>query len=207
MNMHNYRLLSRIMFLLFSLITLDCIAQNSIKIESPLIRKGSTTNNVYIKAITITPQETIIDFIACFTGKYIFLSPPYHKNSMYIKCDGITYNLKRTIGISKVDGVTLCAPNEVVEFTAIFYPFIDYKKVSEFDIIEGVDGNWNFYAVSTDKSVASDLSVVYKRANWRGSRNWDSYPYKSRWYDASKTNSKKREIRKKLKKDPNFKID
>lgn len=205
--MYNNRPLSIAIFILYSFITLDNIAQNSIIINSPLVREGSTTGNVYIKSITITSQETRIDFIACFTGNYIYLSPPYNKNSMYIKCNGSTYSLKKAIGIADKDGVTICKPNEIIEFSAIFYPFIDYKKVHEFDIIEGANGAWNFHSVSTDKHLASDLSLVYERAYWRGERNWDNYPYKSEWNSVSKTSKRKSESKKKLKKDPNFRID
>ena len=119
----------------------------------------------------------------------------------------MTYNLKRTIGISQNDNETICEPNKILEFSAIFYPFINYNKVQEFDIIEGESGKWNFYNVSMDNRLASDVSLVYERAYWRGERNWESYRYKSEWYGISNTSPKKSETRKKLKKDPNFKID
>ena len=192
----------------FPFITLESTAQNYFRIEHPLVKR-STTNSVYIKAITITSKETRIDFVTCFTGRYIFLSAPYNNNSMYIKCGKMTYSLKRTIGISQYDEETICEPNKVLEFSAIFYPFINYKDAGsfEFDIIEGDNGSWNFYDISTDKKIASDLSLVYQRAYWRGERNWESYPYKTEWYGTPATSSSKNNVRKKLKKNPNFKID
>lgn len=196
-----------IVIMFFFTYGLESTAQNYFRnIEHPLVSR-STTSNVYIKAVTITSTETRIDFVTCFTGHYIYLSPPYNSNSMYIKCGNMTYNLKRTIGISQKDNETICEPNKILEFSAIFYPFINYNKVQEFDIIEGESGKWNFYNVSMDNRLASDISLVYERAYWRGGRNWESYPYKSEWYGISNTSPKKSETRKKLKKDPNFKID
>lgn len=195
-----------LMFMLFLTCMSESFAQNYLRIEHPLV-KGATTNSVYIKAINITPYETKIDFIACFTGYYIYLSSPGQYDSMYIKCNGITYNLKKTIGISQFDEVTMCEPGKVLEFSAVFSPFLKGEKVEEFDIIEGSDGSWNFRGVSTDKRLASDLSLVYERAYWRGERNWDDYPYKSEWNRVPKTSQRKSENKKKLKKDPNFKID
>ena len=203
-----YKYLLIIVLVLYPMIVLKCVAQNYFRIEHPLVGR-STTNSVYIKAITITSKETRIDFITCFTGHYIYLSPRYHDDSMYIKCEGMTYSLKKTIGISQYDGETMCEPNKVIEFSAIFYPFVNYKDAGrfEFDLIEGDNGSWNFYNISTNKNLASDLSLVYERAYWRGERNWDSYPYKSEWYGVLGTSSTKKGAKKKLKKDPNFKID
>ena len=197
-----------IMLLLFLCIPLKGIAQIYFRIGHPLVKR-STTNSVYIKAITITSTETRIDFVTCFTGRYIFLSPPYNKNSMYIKCGKMTYRLKRTIGISENDQETICEPNKILEFSAIFYPFINYKHARnlEFDIIEGENGSWNFYNISTDKKLASEISLVYKRAYWRGEKNWESYPNKSEWYGVPKTSSTKKGTRKYLKKNPNFKLE
>ena len=109
------------MLMLFLTCMSESFAQNYLRIEHPLV-KGATTNSVYIKAINITPYETKIDFIACFTGYYIYLSSPGQYDSMYIKCNGITYNLKKTIGISQYDEVTMCEPGKVLEFSAVFSP-------------------------------------------------------------------------------------
>lgn len=195
-----------LMLMIFMTCVSKSFAQNYLRIEHPLV-KGATTNSVYIKAVNITPYETKIDFIACFTGYYIYLSSPDQYDSMYIKCNGITYNLKKTIGISQYDKVTMCEPGKVLEFSAVFSPFLKGEKIKEFDIIEGSDGSWNFRVVSTDKRLASDLSLVYERAYWRGERNWDDYPYKSEWNKVPETSQRKSEKKKKLKKDPNFKID
>ena len=195
-----------LVFMLFISYSLESIAQSYLRIEHPLV-KGATTNSVYIKAINITPYETKIDFIACFTGYYIYLSSPNNWDSMYIKCNGVTYSLKKTIGISQYDNVTLCEPGKVLEFSAVFSPFLNGEKVEEFDIIEGSNGSWNFRGVSTDKHLASDLSLVYERAYWRGERNWEDYPYKSEWNREPKRTQRKSEGKKKLMKDPNFKID
>ena len=201
-------LLLMTVLVLYPMIAFECAAQNYFRIEHPLIGR-STTNSVYIKAITITSKETRIDLVTCFTGRYIFLSPHSNNNTMYIKCGKMTYSLKRTFGISQYDEETICEPNKILEFSAIFYPFINYKDAGSFvfDIIEGDNGSWNFYIISTDKNLASDLSLVYERAYWRGGRNWESYPYKSEWYGVPETSSSKKETKKKLKKDPNFKIE
>ena len=195
-----------IMYLLFIACSIESIAQNYLKIDHPLVG-DFTSYNIFIKSITITSYETKVDFIACFTGHYIYLSPPRHSNSMYIRCGTMTYSLIRTVGIAQYDNVTVCEPNKVIEFSAIFYPFLNYEDVDRFDIIEGENGKWNFYDISTDKNLASNLSLVYERAYWRGRCNWESYPYKSEWHGVPKTSSTKKETRKKLKKDPNFKLE
>lgn len=141
----------RIIILLIFCITdvLESTAQSYYKIEYPYIN-SSTADNVYIKNIEFTSYQTKIDFIACYSGNYIFLEKAGQRNAMYIRIGNYKYKLRETYGIASTDKVTYCQPRELLEFSAIFDPIPD-KERDNFDLIEGIDGTWNFYQISISK--------------------------------------------------------
>ena len=132
--------------MLFISYSLESIAQSYSRIEYPYVDK-STTDYVYIKCIELTGYQTRIDFIACYSGNYIFLEKVGERNAMYIRIGSRKYKLRGTYGIASTDRVTYCQPGDFLEFTAYFDPIPDNER-ENFDLIEGIDGSWNFYGVS-----------------------------------------------------------
>lgn len=140
-------------------VTFKSVAQTYNKIEYPFVG-GSTTDYVCIKAITFRSYETRIDFVACYTGNYIFLEKAGQRNALYIRIGKRKYRLQNTYGIASTDRVTFCQPGQLLEFSAIFEPIPD-KERDNFDLIEGIDGTWNFYKVSISKYLSYE-----KIPNW-----------------------------------------
>ena len=157
-----------------SIDTFECVAQSFSKIEYPYVT-NATTDNVAIKAITFGRYETKIDFIACYTGHYIFLENAGQRNAMYIKIGKRKYNLQRTSGIASTDRATICQPGQLLEFTAFFDPIPDHER-DNFDLIEGIDGTWNFYKVSISKYLSREKVPDFVAI---GQRNWDKINFKA----------------------------
>lgn len=134
--------------LFFSCFT-ENIAQSYLRIEYPYVGY-STESSVRIKCIEFTEYQTRIDFIASHTGRYIYLENPTQRNAMYIKIGNRKYRLRSTSGIASTDGITYCQPGQSLEFTAFFNKIPDNER-DNFDLIEGVDGTWNFFNVSINK--------------------------------------------------------
>lgn len=206
MKKNAFRLAFILLSMLFTIIALKSNAQSYQRIDYPYVGEGkSTVDHVFIKAITFTQNFTQVDFITCYTGHYIFLSAPNHKDAMYIWMNDKKYKLIQTRGISSKDGITSCQPGQLLEFSAIFEPIPD-KDRGNFNLIEGLDGTWNFYDVSISKYLARtripDLRAM-------GQRNWEKVYYKNTNTTRNKpsSNTSKKSVRRKLKKDPNFKID
>lgn len=143
----------------FTTCVLDSVAQSYSKIDYPYVDK-STVDYVYIKTLEFTSNYTRIDFITCYKGNYIFLEKPGQKNAMYIRIGNKKYKLQSTYGIASTDRVTICQPGQLLEFTAFFDPIPD-KERDNFDLIEGIDGTWNFYKVSISKYLSK-----HKVPNW-----------------------------------------
>lgn len=154
-------------------VTFKSVAQTYNKIEYPFVG-GSTTDYVCIKAITFRSYETRIDFVACYTGNYIFLEKAGQRNALYIRIGKRKYRLQNTYGIASTDRVTFCQPGQLLEFSAIFEPIPD-KERDNFDLIEGIDGTWNFYKISISKYLSRekvpDLYAI-------GKRNWNKINFK-----------------------------
>lgn len=163
----------KLIIVFFFAITLEGKTQSYFRVEYPFVG-NSTTKDVYIKAITFRNTETRIDFITCYTGHYIFLEGTGKRNAMYIRIGNRKYKLRSTYGIAETDRVTLCQPGKLLEFTAIFDP-IPNKERDNFDLIEGIDGTWNYYKVSISKYLAGeripDLVAI-------GKRNWEKQNFK-----------------------------
>ena len=145
-----------ILLILFSSSFMEGIAQSYLRIEYPYV-DYSTVNGVCIKCVEFTEYQTRIDFIACYTGHYIYLENPTQKNAMYIKIGNNKYRLRSTNGIASKNGVTYCKPGNFLEFTAFFDP-IPNEERDVFDLREGISGSWNFYKISISKSL-SKLNV------------------------------------------------
>lgn len=184
MNQSNYCLKLIIVSFLFFAAILEGKTQSYFRVEYPFVG-NSTTKDVYIKAITFRDTETRIDFITCYTGHYIFLEGAGKRNAMYIRIGNRKYKLRRTFGIAEADRITLCQPGKLLEFTAIFDP-IPNKERDNFDLIEGIDGTWNYYKVSISKYLAGeripDLAAIGKR-NWEKQNIKEEtieYPYVER---------------------------
>lgn len=148
-----------ILFVYFFSCVSESVAQSYLRIEYPYTG-SSTVDYVCIKSIEFSSYQTRIDFIACHTGHYIFLEKPSQRNAMYIRIGNRKYKLRSTYGIASTDRVTLCQPGQLLEFTAIFDPIPD-KERDNFDLIEGIDGTWNFYKVSISKYLSR-----HKVPNW-----------------------------------------
>lgn len=183
-------------FICFLMVCGKIEAQDVKRIEYPYVIR-TTADDVFIKEIILTPAETIVKFITYYTGHYIYLSPSGHLNALYIRCNGFTYNLKRTIGIASSDKQTICEPNQFLEFAAVFEPIPTDRRTGELDLIEGINGTWNYYQVRL-----SNLSSVVPDLHMRARRKYNEVVRASRLNQ----NPMKRET-KRLKKNPNFKIE
>ncbi len=119
-----------------------------------------TENDVFIKEVKSSNYATEITFIYKNNeeeGNYIYLNLPGHKDAYYIKANGVKYKLLGTKNISNIDGVTLVMPGDVIEFSAKFQKIP--TNITNFDLIEGMSGEWNFYGVQLEKSETSVKSV------------------------------------------------
>lgn len=128
-------------------------------IEFPNVRHSSQSN-VIIKRVQTFETQTIIDFVYKSNesyGRYIFLSPPKSNDAMYIKIRDSKYKLLYTIGIGDKDGTTYCNPRQEVKFTAVFDAIP--QNASEFDLIEGKSGSWNFYGVQLEKEESNQIDL------------------------------------------------
>ena len=162
-----------ILFVYFFSCVSESVAQSYLRIEYPYTG-SSTVDYVYIKCIEFTGYQTRIDFIACYTGHYIFLEDPNQRNAMYIRIGNRKYRLRSTHGIASTDRMTLCQPGELLEFTAIFAPIPDEER-DNFDLIEGIDGTWNFYNVSISKYLSRHKVPDWVSIN---KRNWEKTNFK-----------------------------
>jgi len=120
-------------------------------------RKGE--KDVYIKTVTTTDYYTQITFVYKNTkseGYYILLNLPGHKDAYYIKANGLTYKLLSTQNIGNTNGITAAMPEKLVEFSARFERLPSYT--SQFDLIEGTSGTWDFYGVQLKKSETTSSS-------------------------------------------------
>ncbi len=118
-------------------------------------RKGE--KDVYIKKVTTTDYYTQINFVYKNTkskGHYILLNLPGHKDAYYIKANRQTYKLLSTQNIGNTNGITAAMPGEFVEFSARFEKLPSYT--TQFDLIEGTSGTWDFYGVKLQESSSSN---------------------------------------------------
>ncbi len=128
-------------------------------------RKGE--KDVYIKKVNTTDYSTQITFVCKNTksvGHYIFLNPPGHKDAYYIKANGQTYKLLSTQNIANTDGITMAMPGELVEFSARFERLPSYT--TQFDLIEGSSGSWDFYGVQLKKTETTSSSTTKFRIDY-----------------------------------------
>ncbi len=122
--------------------------------------KMKTENDVFIKEVKTSNYLTEITFVYKNNeeeGNYIYLNPPGHKDAYYIKANGLKYKLLGTKNISNVDEVTAVMPGNVIEFSAKFQKIP--SNISQFDLIEGASGEWNFYGIQLKESETSTNSV------------------------------------------------
>ena len=162
-----------ILFMIFTACVLESVAQSYSKIDYPYVG-SSSVDYVYIKSLEFTDNYTRVDFITCYKGNYVFLEKPGQRNAMYIRIGNKKYKLQSTYGIASADRVTICQPGQLLEFTAFFDP-IPEKERDNFDLIEGIDGGWNFYGVSISKYLSRhkvpDLVEI-------GKTNWEKNTFK-----------------------------
>ena len=121
---------------------------------------SKTEKDLKIVRVTREANSTIIEFECKSStppGKYISLSSPNTQGSYYIKAEGKIYKLLSTKGISNNDGVTKAPYNEPVYFSATFEAIP--KNITQFDLIEGASGTWNFYGIKLRGSSTSQPSV------------------------------------------------
>lgn len=122
--------------------------------------KMKTENDVFIKEVKTSNYATEITFVYKNSeedGHYIYLRIPGHKDAYYIKANGVKYKLLGTKNISNIYGVTAAMPGDVVEFSARFQKIP--SNITQFDLIQGVIGEWNFYGVQLKESETSANSV------------------------------------------------
>jgi hypothetical protein len=115
--------------------------------------------DVYIKSVTTTDYYTQITFVYKNTkseGHYILLNLPGHKDAYYIRANGQRYNLLSTQNIGNTNGITAAMPGKLVEFSARFERLPSYT--TQFDLIEGTSGTWDFYGVKLKESTTSNSS-------------------------------------------------
>lgn len=108
--------------------------------------------DIEIKSINSTENYTQINFVyknSKPNGHYILLNLPGHKDAYFIKANGRTYKLLSTQNIGNYDGITEALPGNYIEFSARFEKLPSYT--SEFDLIEGNSGTWDFYGVKLKK--------------------------------------------------------
>lgn len=120
------------------------------------IVKSKTSDDVFIKSISIGEHFTRVDFIVKCSekvGHYIFLEAPGTENAMFLKANNKIYKLLQTIGISNKDGITEAHPGISVEFSAKFEKIP--AQAAQIDIIEGNSGSWNFYGVKLINPIAT----------------------------------------------------
>jgi len=113
-------------------------------------------NDIYIKAVTTTELYTEITFEylnSKSNGLYILLYPPGSTDAYYIKSNGQSYKLLSTQNIGNYDRVTLAMTGKVVEFSARFEKLP--SNTTQFDLIEGAGGTWNFYGVKLKSESAN----------------------------------------------------
>lgn len=114
---------------------------------NPIIR-NKTESSVHIKSIETNDYFTQINFFYKSketTGRYIFLNSPGNKNAYYIRAINKIYKLLSTQNIGNSDGTTLAYPGTPLEFSARLERLA--YTTTEFDLLEGSSGQWNFYRV------------------------------------------------------------
>ena len=120
--------------------------------SSPFVEKRMA-KDVFIKSVVISENYTQVNFICKNTedkGHYIYLNSPGHKDALFIKANGIVYKLLSTRNIANINGLTAAMPDKVIEFSARFEKIP--SNVSQFDLVEGESGSWDFWGVHLTNS-------------------------------------------------------
>jgi len=110
---------------------------------------SQTEEDIDIMDIAWMHDATVIHFAYANTKDYehyIYLSPPGHKEAMFIEAGGIKYKLKKVEGIATKDKVTFAKHRLIIEFYAYFEK-VPYKY-KNLNLIEGLSGSWNFYNIA-----------------------------------------------------------
>lgn len=150
-------------FIYLLIINLSVISLVSAQSYSPRI-SSQVDKNLNIVSIERTSANTIVRFEYKRTVPneiYIFLHSPDNKNAYFIQANGVKYNLLMTEGIANKDGITLAPPFKTMKFSAFFKPIP--TSIVRFDLIEGVDGQRNFYGVELlSEDITSIVSPIKK---------------------------------------------
>lgn len=164
--------MKKVTFLLIVLLSVcKAIAQSASYPE--VERQGE--KDVFIKKVTTNEYYTQIDFVyknTKSTGHYILLNPPGHTDAYYIKANGLIYNLLSTQNIGNKDRITLAMPNSRLEFSARFEKIPSY--ITQFDLIEGAAGTWDFYGVKLNQSQNTSKSIDKFRIDYNYISVYDS---------------------------------
>ncbi|MBK7212088.1 MAG: trypsin-like peptidase domain-containing protein [Bacteroidales bacterium] len=128
------------------------------------ICNSQAEKDLKIWRITCEVNQTTIDFTytkRSYPESFILLFPPNTHGAYYIKADGKIYKLISTKGISNTDGVTKATINKTIYFSATFEAIP--KQITQFDLIEGSSGGWDFFGIRLDNSsnIQPSISSIY----------------------------------------------
>lgn len=132
---------------------------------------SKTNEDVKIIKINRGDFSTTIDFEYVNRESraiYVFLSPPNTNGAYDIRANGKNYKLLSTRGIGNADGITPAFQNKPVNFSATFEAIP--KNITEFDLIEGTSGSWNFYGVQLNSNSSSSQNCDNIRYTLKSSK-------------------------------------